>query len=448
MQKKSKVLIACGLAALALVATSCGKGKDAAKSGKEPVTIKYIHWDSAQIPAYQQAANDFMAKNPDIKIEISQMGWDDYWTSLQTDMAAGTAPDVFTDHLAKYMDFSSKGQLLDLEPFVKKDNLDTSIYMNKLDTLWTTQDGKRYGLPKDWDTIAIVYNKNALDKAGITHDEANNLTWNAKDGGTFEKFIAKLSVDKNGNNGLSPKFDPKNVAQYGLALNHSDDRGQGQFSPFAVANGWMYTDGLFNANYHYDDPKFIDTIQWLAKMAKKGYLASFESTQNGANSLFMAGQCATTFDGSWMIGTYTANEAFPIGFARLPTGPAGRKSMINGLGDSIWVGSKHPEEAWRWVKYLASEEAQKTVGSFGVVFPAIKSGVDNALAKYAEKKLDVSAFTDEATAKDGTFLYPIVPNGVKVTEIMSRTFDKIFLFQAEPAPALKEANKKVLELFK
>lgn len=82
------------------------------------------------------------------------------------------------------------------------------------------------------------------------------------------------------------------------------------------------------------------------------------------------------------------------------------------------------------------------------MFPAIKSGVDNALAKYAEKKIDVSAFTDEANAKDGTFLYPIVSNGVKVTEIMSRTFDKIFLFQEEPASALKDANKAVLELFK
>ncbi len=448
MQKKNRALIAIGLAVLAVAATSCGKSNASATKGSEPVTIKYIHWDSAQIPAYQQVANDFMVKNPDIKIEISQMGWDDYWTSLQTDMAAGTAPDVFTDHLSKYMDFASKGQLLDLEPFVKKDGLDTSIYMNKLDTLWTTQDGKRYGLPKDWDTIAIVYNKTALDKAGITHEEANNLTWNAKDGGTFEKFIAKLSIDKNGNNGLSPKFDPKNVAQYGLAISHMDDRGQGQFSPFAVANGWMYTDGLFNANYHYDDPKFIETIDWLVKMAKKGYLASFEATQNGANSVFLAGQCATTLDGSWMIGTYTANEAFPIGFARLPTGPDGRKSMINGLGDSIWVGSKHPEESWRWLKYLASEEAQKTVGTFGVVFPAIKSGVDNALATYGSKNIDVSAFTDEATAEDGTFLYPIVPNGVKITEIMARAFDKIFLFQEEPNTALTEANKKVLELFK
>ena len=386
-----------------------------------------------------------MAKNPDIKIEIAQMGWDDYWTSLQTDMAAGTAPDVFTDHLAKYMDFASKGQLLDLEPFVKKDNLDTSIYMNKLDTLWTTQDGKRYGLPKDWDTIAIVYNKNSLDKAGFTHEQANDLTWNAKDGGTFEKFIAKLSVDKNGNNGLSPKFDPKNVAQYGLAISHSDDRGQGQFSPFAVANGWMYTDGLFNANYHYDDPKFIETIQWLAKMAKERISRLVRVHAERSEFAFHGGP--ERDDPRRLVDDRNVHRERGVSHRICPPAhrtrrPQEHESTV--LATRFGSARSIPQEAWRWVKYLASEEAQKTVGTFGVVFPAIKSGVDNALAKYTEKKLDVSAFTDEATAKDGTFLYPIVPNGVKVTEIMARTFDKIFLFQEEPAPALKERTKKCL----
>ena len=65
------------------------------------MTIKYALWDANQLPAYQKVADDFMAKNPDIKIAIDQAGWNDYWTSLQTSMVGGTAPDVFTDHLAK-----------------------------------------------------------------------------------------------------------------------------------------------------------------------------------------------------------------------------------------------------------------------------------------------------------------------------------------------------------
>ena len=122
--------------------------------------------------------------------------------------------------------------------------------------------------------------------------------------------------------------------------------------------------------------------------------------------------------------------------------------MINGLGDSIWVGSQHKEEAWEWVKFLASKEAQDIIGSYGVVFPAIESGVNNALNKYAGKNWDVSAFTDEAKAPNGTFLYPIVDNSVMIGQIMTRTFDQIFLDQKGVEEALKDSNKEILNLFK
>ena len=413
----------------------------------DPVTIKYILWDSAQQPAYQAVADAFQKANPNIKIEIGQLGWSDYWTGLQTGMVSGDVPDVFTDHLAMVNDFASKGQLVDLTPYVTKDKVDTTKYLNGLGDLWT-KNGKRWGLPKDWDTITIVYNKDMLKEAGYTEAEANSLTWNPKDGGTFEKFIAKLSLDKNGKNGLDPAFDPKNVVRYGFALSHSDDRGQAQFSPFAVSNNWMYTSGTFKADYKYDDPKFIESIDWMVKVTKKGWMADYPSTQNGATGVFTAKKAATTFDGSWMIGYYSSNAGFAVGFAKLPAGPAGVKSMINGLADSITVGSKHKDEAWQWVKFLGSEEAQKIVGTFGVVFPAYQAGVNNALAAYKVKGLNVTAFTDESLTKGQTFLYPVVDNGVKVQEIMVAAFDKVFTYKATPKDAFTAANKQILALFK
>ena len=413
----------------------------------EPVTIKYVLWDANQLPAYQKVADDFMAKNPDIKIVIDQSGWNDYWTNLQTTMVGNTAPDVFTDHLAKVNDFASKGQVVDIAPLVKRDKVDTSIYLPGLADLWT-KGAVRYGLPKDWDTIAIVVNKDFQKAAGIADAELANLTWNPKDGGSLQKVLAKLTVDKNGNNGLSPNFDAKDVVRYGMEIQHSDDRGQSQFSCFALSTGWYYTDGTFKANYHYDDPRFAQTIQWMLDMTKKGFICPYEATGLSNSSLFPAKKAAMTLDGSWMIGYYANSVDFPVGFYQTPVGPVGRKSMTNGLADSIWSGSKHKEEAWKWVKYLASAEAEKTVGTFGVVFPAVKAGVDNALAAYKAKNMDVDAFTEMATAKGVTFVYPVLDNGVKVSEIMVQAFDTIFLGKGEVAPTLKAANAKVNALFK
>jgi multiple sugar transport system substrate-binding protein len=413
----------------------------------EPVTIKYTLWDANQLPAYQKVADDFMAKNPDIKIVIDQAGWNDYWTGLQTSMVGGTAPDVFTDHLAKVSDFVGKGQLVDLAPLVARDKVDTSVYLPGLADLWTKA-GKRYGLPKDWDTIAVVVNKDIQKEAGVTDAELAGLTWNPKDGGTFQKVLAKLTLDKNGNNGLAANFDPKNVVRYGMEIQHSDDRGQSQFSSFALSTGWYYTDGTFKANYHFDDPRFIQTIQWMLDMTKKGFICPYDVTALSSSSLFPAKKAGATLDGSWMIGYYANSVDFPVAFVQTPIGPVGRKSMTNGLADSIWIGSKHKEEAWKWVKYLASAEAETVVGSFGVVFPAVKAGVDNALAAYKAKKLDVSAFTDMATGKGVTFVYPVLDNGIKVQEIMTQAFDTIFLGKGEVAATLKAANAKVNALFK
>ena len=127
-----------------------------------------------------------------------------------------------------------------------------------------------------------------------------------------------------------------------------------------------------------------------------------------------------------MIGTYVGST-FPVGFARLPQGPEGRKSMFNGLADSIWVGSKHQEEAWQWVKYLASPACEMVVGQSGVVFPAIPDAADASLQVRADDGIDVSAFTDQAAEEGGTFLFPITDFGGEINTIMTEAMDNVGL---------------------
>ena len=54
--------------------------------------------------------------------------------------------------------------------------------------------------------------------AGLTARADGHLTWNPQDGGTYEKAIAHLTVDKNGKRGDEAGFDKNNVAVYGLGL--------------------------------------------------------------------------------------------------------------------------------------------------------------------------------------------------------------------------------------
>jgi len=420
----------------------------AAVSAHAATEITYWLWDALQLPAYQAAAAAFEKANPDIKVKITQTAWGDYWTTLSTGFVSGTAPDVFTDHLARYPEYVANELLVDIGPLIKKDKVPTDVYLGGLYDLWG-KGGKQYGLPKDWDTIALIYNKAMLEKAGVDPKELNDLTWNPKDGGTFGQLIAKLSIDEAGNNGLSPNFNPKKVKQYGLLIDGAPDGfGQVEWSHFAVSNGFKFHDGPWAKGFHYDDPKLAETLQWWVDTMKKGFIVpAKDSRQLGANGLFAAGKGAMALTGSWTINWYSDNAKFDKGFAPLPKGPDGRKSMFNGLADSIWVGSKHKDEAWKWVKFLGSEEGQKIIAGYGVVFPAIRSDAELAEQVMSKKGVDVSAFLAEATDPQGTFLFPIADHAADVLRITKVGLDAVLLNGANAASTFKKVNKDVNELF-
>lgn len=420
-----------------------------ATSALAQTQIEYWLWDANQLPAYQACAVEFGKQNSGIKVNVTQKGWDDYWTNVTTGFVSGTAPDVFTSHLAKYPEFANNNQIEDLTAWIKRDGVKSDIYYPGLFDLWG-KNGKQYGLPKDWDTVGIVYNKKMLKEAGVSENALKTWTWNPKNGGTFGQILAKLTKDKNGNNALSPKFDPKNVAQYGWASGNGGGYGQTEWSWLAVPNGFKFNDGPWSTKYYYDDPKLAEAIQWLADLSVKKGIAMpvAEVAKLNAESMFVSGKAAMVPQGSWMITYFRDNTKFDWAWAPLPIGPNGRKSMFNGLADNIWTGSKHKEEAWKWVKFLGSAACQNIVGSYGVVFPAIKSGVDAALKAHAKKGIDVSPFTMEANAKGGTFLFPIADNASEASSIMQAAMDNIFAGKATAADALKEANAKVNALFK
>lgn len=407
--------------------------------------IRYLLWDAAQKPAYQACAAAFEQANPDLKVKVVQKGWGDYWTELTTGFIAGTAPDVFTNHLSRYPEFVANGQLLDLAPLIARDKLATDVYYPGLYEAWSRGD-QQYGLPKDWDTIALVYNKAMLKDAGVTPEELRELNWNPRDGGSFGTMIARLSRDEAGHDGLSPDFDPKKVKVRGFQTSGAGGMsGQTEWSHFAVSNGFRYYDGPWSRHFNYADPKLAETLSWLAELSKKGYSAPLSDVSKlGASALFAAGKVAMVPDGAWMVGWYKDNARFEVGYTLLPAGPQGRATMFNGLADSIWSGSKHKEAAWKWVRFLGSSDCQSIVARSGVVFPAIRDLTETTLEARRAKGIDASAFVEMTQAK--TFLPPIADRASQINTVVLSAIENVLLGKAEAQPALSAANAKVNEI--
>lgn len=436
------------LAAIPLVLTGCSAP---ASSDSGATTLSYGLWDANQLPAYEQCAADFQKKNPDITVNVEQLGWDDYWNKINTGFVSGANYDVFTSHLANFPEFMMNGQVLPLDDYIKADGVDIGAYQDGLSDLWKGTDDKQYGLPKDFDTIALFYNEQFTDAAGLTAEQLGSLEWNPEDGGTYEAAIAHLTVDANGVRGDEPGFDKNKVATYGIWMENSGGAdGQTQWSFLAHTTGWEETNGAWGDEYNFDDPKFQATIDWWYSLVEKGYMPSFEAqTGIGWSDQLTAGKAAMASNGSWMTGAVfgAVSDTFTPAVAPTPTGPSGeRASMFNGLADNIWAGTENPEEAWKWVSYLGSLDCQTVVGEAAVVFPALPAATETAIAAFEAKGIDVSAFTTQVD--DGTtFLFPITDHRSDVNALVTPAMEAVMSGKA-PASSLSAVNKQVNDLFK
>ncbi|MER7212978.1 sugar ABC transporter substrate-binding protein [Streptosporangium sp. NPDC000239] len=433
--------------ATGLLASACGGTGGGGDGG--PVTLDYVMWADNQVPAYQKCADAFTRKNPGITIKMSAVAWAQYWQNLTTQVVSGTAPDVFRDSVAYYPQFARNNQLLDIAPLVARDGVDLGQYQKGLADIWV-RDGKRYGLPLDWDTVGVFYNKDLVADAKVDPAGFADWTWNPRDGGTFEKAIAALTVDEKGRRGTDKDFDKNHVKVYGIAPDYNTYAlGQTAWAGLAVSNGFTYLDkNPFGTRYHYDDPRLAETVDWFAGLIRKGYAPPYDKQSAlGGDAVLQSGRAAMIIGGSWMAKTYLDGKTLKLAVAPLPVGPQGRRSPINGVSDAIYAGTKHPDEAWKWVKFVGSAECQDLVAETAEVLPAIGTSSDKALAAHAAAGRDVGPFVEEAKDPQGTFLLPITDNADKIGEIMDNAVSSVYLGRSDARTALTAANAEVNALF-
>ncbi|MGP9708548.1 ABC transporter substrate-binding protein [Brachybacterium sp. AOP24-D1-21] len=441
-----------GSAALAAGAVSAGalSACGAASAPAGATEIDYWLWDANQLPAYSAAINRFMELNPDIFVRVTQLGWGDYWTKLTASFVAEAGPDAFTDHLARFPEFVNLEVIAPLDGLAALEDVTADHFQDGLQELWSDQEGTRYGIPKDYDTIAIMYDKNLLAEEGFTPEDLETLDWNPEDGGSFEELIARLSLDANGVRGDEEGFDPKNVVRYGMAADAGTDyTGQTSWSPFALSTGWTFTDAnTWGTRFNYDDERFAATMDWYFGLVDKGFFPPFGmfGDSSPGQTQLQSGKAGIALAGSWMISTFANMEGMELGIAPLPTGPVGTPmSMFNGLGDSISSQSEKKEEAARLIAFLASDEAQRIIGERAPFFPATDAGTEAAIESYAAKGLDVTPFTDRV-ANGETGLYPLVENSASIMPLMQTAFDQCWMRKIDGAD-FASFNERVNALF-
>ncbi len=141
----------------------------------EEVTLSYGFWDTAQEPAIDEQIAAFNARFPNITIEKQIVPWANYWTQLQTAVSGGAPFDVFWMNSSNFPPYASSSALLPINQILGGDG----VAVDRLPAVLVAPyafGGVQYGVPRDFDAIAIYYNKTLFDDAGVAYPTAE-WTW-------------------------------------------------------------------------------------------------------------------------------------------------------------------------------------------------------------------------------------------------------------------------------
>ena len=145
------------LLVLTMVAPLFGAGQ--AEPGV--VTIRYANFSAGEHNAetLRKMVDLFMAKNPNIKVELESMGYgDNYWTSLITRIAGGDAPDAFELNMEQFLAFTLRGSNRPLDELFTKTGMSKNVFgEGLLDAV--SFNGKVMAIPQSFSTVVLIYNK-------------------------------------------------------------------------------------------------------------------------------------------------------------------------------------------------------------------------------------------------------------------------------------------------
>lgn len=339
------------------------------EAGSGPVQITYSVWAGTQTPAMQEIITAFEEENPDIDVELLELPWPQYWSTLQTGAQGGTAPDAFWMLAQQIRPYASGGQLLDLTDAIASEGVDLDKYPQAVLDLYDQGDGKIYGLPKDFDTNGVYYNKALFDAAGVDYPSPD-WTW-----ADFQETAAALTKD--GVWGVAAPLDYQG----------------GYYNSIFQAGGQVISDDGTKALI--DTPEAISGIKFWTDIQAAGSSPTLQQlSDTDGETMFEQGKVAMYVSGAyWALKMYQNEELRPnVGVAPLPIGVE-RATVTSGIANVGYAGTKHPEEVAKFLLFASGEKAAEIQAKSGAVLPAYEGTAATWMAAMPEFT-DLQVFID------------------------------------------------------
>jgi multiple sugar transport system substrate-binding protein len=228
-----------------------------------------------------------------------------------------------------------------------------------------------YGLPRDFQTIVLFYNKDMFDAAGVAYPTDS---WTMDD---LRDAAKKLTKDSNGD-GITD--------QWGFFTDLYD------MELFWSEAIWGNGGEIISKDYTktlIGEDKAKEALQFLGDLVLTDKSTIDPTAVAQFGDPFAAGVAAMTTYGHWVVPEYAANLKFKWDVSAFPAGKVARVTSVNSAGFVVAKDSKNPDAALEFLKYAIGPEGQSRLAELGFAIPVLES-VANSPAYLEQKSAQIN----------------------------------------------------------
>jgi multiple sugar transport system substrate-binding protein len=401
-------------------------------SGKTVVTVRL--WDQQVAKAYRESFAEFTRAHPDIEVQTHMVSYSTYFNTLRTDVAGGSADDIFWISNAYLDGYADSGRLMDIGKTFGEgvaSDWEPSVVQQ------FTRKGGLWAVPQLTDGgIALYYNADLLAAAGVNPADLETLRWSPDGGDTLRPLLARLTVDADGRTAGTPGFDAERIRRW--AYNAANDA-QSIYLNYIGSAGGVFQD---NDRFAFDNPGAIEAFTYLIGLINRDHVAppASDTNDNGdfSRNQFLAGKLALFQSGTYNLAAVAGQATFHWGVAMMPEGPKGRVTVTNGIAAAGNAASAHPDAVRKVLAWMGSKEGNQYVGLHGGAIPAVRPAQRTYFDYWAAKKVDVKPFF---TVLNGSLID--APGGAGFAagnQVLKPYFDEMFLGRTDVSTTLQKAQ--------
>lgn len=374
--------------------------------------------------AYEEVVAAFEAAHPNIKINMQSMHWgSEYELRLRTELAAGNDPDIMTIDSPNLALYANSGSLLSIDSYMREEGNIEDIPEGILKGL--TYKDEIYLAPIVESSIALFYNMNIFREAGIPFPSGNPnhpMTWDE-----VLEIAIKINNPEKGVIGIDPAQGfgvGEGPAYFKMPI-------LWQFGADVISPDGSTAEGYLNSK------EALEALQFYQDLYRKHGVAAVDMHP----APFETDKLGMTVLGSWDISELQQTPGFVLGedYGVAPL-PKGQYQVVPNGGWALGISSKtkHPEEAWEFVKFATGYEGSKLFVEISGDLPA-RYSVAKDFPELNEYPKNIFVQQDQNYSKSR----PVTPAYPVISEAVKDLFEEVGKEGKDVGIAANEATEKI-----